>query len=314
MTIDTTNFSFPDVVGVYKGKVRDVYEFDEKVVLIATDRISCFDRVLPRAIPHKGAVLNQIAAHFLTATKDIVPNWLESVLHANVSMGVKAVPIRAEVIVRGVLMGSAWRAYATGIHTVCGVELPEGLKEFSKFETPIITPTTKEEAGHDQDISSAELVASGVVTQDEWDQVSKYALDLFQKGQDMAQERGLLLADTKYEFGKTPDGTIILMDEIHTPDSSRYLYLDAYDNFVAGRTIERPVQLSKEFVREWLVEQGFTGEEGQDPPAMSDSFVEDVSRRYQELYEILIGTPFANESYDSIMEHIEQAITNELEH
>lgn len=286
-------FDLPGETQFYKGKVRDVYSIGQNwLVMVASDRISAFDVILPRPIPFKGQVLNQIAAHMLEATSDIVPNWLRDVPAPNVSVGVRCQPFKIEMVVRGNLVGHAWRTYQSGLRTLCGASLPEGLKENDFFPTPIITPSTKAEAGHDEDIAPDQIIATGLCTGTEWEALSRYALALFEKGRRIAAAQGLILADTKYEFGKIGD-QIVLMDEVHTPDSSRYFYADGFEE--RQRTGERQKQLSKEFVREWLIANNFMGKEGQTVPEMSDEWVNTISKRYIELYEKVIGKPFRPE-------------------
>ena len=281
---------FPHQTNFYRGKVRDVYTISDKwLVMIASDRISAFDVILPRPIPFKGQVLNQIAAFMLKATSDICPNWLSDTPAPNVAIGRKCDPFRVEMVVRGNLTGHAWRTYQSGKRELCGVALPEGMKENDYFPTPIITPSTKAEVGHDEDISSSEIVRRGLVGSDDYARLEKYTLALFQRGKEIAAKRGLILVDTKYEFGKIGD-TIYLMDEIHTPDSSRYFYADGFEERQAKG--ERQQQLSKEFVREWLIANNFMGKEGQTVPEMGDEWVNTISRRYIELYEKVIGEPF----------------------
>ena len=284
------NFIFPDQTNFYKGKVRDVYFIGNNwLVMIASDRISAFDVILPRPIPFKGQVLNQIASYMLAQTRDICPNWLVDVPAPNVSVGKKCQPFKIEMVVRGNLVGHAWRTYRFGKRILCGAAMAEGLKENDAFPAPIITPSTKADAGHDEDISPDEIIAKGLATKEEWDVLSKYALQLFQRGKEIAAKTGLVLADTKYEFGKL-DGEIYLMDEVHTPDSSRYFYADGFEE--RQHTGERQKQLSKEFVREWLIANNFMGKEGQTVPAMSDEWVNTISHRYIELYEKVIGEKF----------------------
>jgi phosphoribosylaminoimidazole-succinocarboxamide synthase len=281
---------FPGQTSYYKGKVRDVYTInDNLLVMIASDRISAFDVVLPRPIPYKGQVLNQIAAYMLNETKDICPNWLLEVPAPNVSVGKRCDPFRIEMVVRGNLTGHAWRTYASGNRMLCGVKMPDGLKENDYFPAPVITPSTKAEAGHDEDISTEEIINSGLATESEWEILEKYTLALFRRGREIASERGLILVDTKYEFGKIGD-TIYLMDEIHTPDSSRYFFADGFQKRQDNG--ERQKQLSKEFVREWLIENNFMGKEGQNVPEMTDEWVDVISKRYIELYENVIGEKF----------------------
>ncbi|MCE7061989.1 phosphoribosylaminoimidazolesuccinocarboxamide synthase [Dyadobacter sp. CY343] len=309
-SISGTNFQFPGQTGFYKGKVRDVYSFEKKLVMVATDRISAFDVILPRAIPYKGQVLNQIAGHFLNATSGIVPNWLLEVPDPNVSIGLKCQAYPVEMVVRGYLAGHAWREYSAGKRSVCGVSLPEGLKENDKLPQPIITPTTKAHEGHDEDISREEILAQGLVSEDEYEHLERYTLALFAKGTEMAADQGLILVDTKYEFGQL-DGTIYLIDEIHTPDSSRYFYQDVYaENQEAGLPQK---QLSKEFVREWLIQNGFQGKEGQSVPEMTDERIELISARYIELFEKVTGNKFQKNNLDNPVKRIEEAILRTLQ-
>ncbi len=305
--LTATNFNFPNQTNVYHGKVRDVYFTDDKLVMIATDRISAFDVVLPKGIPFKGQILNQIAAKFLDATADICPNWKLATPDPMVTVGVMCKGFPVEMIVRGYLCGSAWRAYKSGVREICGVKLPDGMRENEKFPTPIITPTTKAEIGeHDADISKEEIIAQGLVSADEYAVLEKYTLALFERGTAIAAQRGLILVDTKYEFG-THNGTIYLMDEIHTPDSSRYFYAANYkENFEKG---EPQKQLSKEFVREWLMDNGFQGQEGQQVPEMTDAIVEGISARYIELYEQITGETFEKAAAENLEARIEQNIT-----
>jgi len=287
------NLNFPGQTGFYKGKVRDVYFIgNDWLVMIASDRISAFDVILPRPIPFKGQVLNQIASYMLEQTRDICPNWLVDVPAPNVSIGKKCQPFKIEMVVRGNLVGHAWRTYNSGKRILCGATMPDGLKENDAFPVPIITPSTKADAGHDEDISADEIIAKGLATKDEWQMLSKYALQLFERGKSIAAKRGLILADTKYEFGKL-NGEIYLMDEVHTPDSSRYFYADGFEE--RQKTGERQKQLSKEFVREWLIANNFMGKEGQTVPAMSDEWVNTISLRYIELYEKVRGEKFVPE-------------------
>ena len=285
-------FSFPGQTAFYSGKVRDVYTIGDRLVMVASDRISAFDVILPRPIPFKGQVLNQIAAYMLQATQDICPNWLEAVPAPNVSIGKKCIPFRIEMVVRGNLTGHAWRTYSSGKRILCGATMPEGMKENDFFPSPIITPSTKAEQGHDEDISPEEIIEKGLATADEWAVLSNYALQLFERGKEIAAKQGLILVDTKYEFGKIGD-TVYLMDEIHTPDSSRYFYADGFDERQASG--ERQKQLSKEFVREWLISKNFMGKEGQSVPEMTDEWVNTISQRYIELYEKVIGETFKPE-------------------
>ena len=310
-TISTTNYNFPGQLSVYKGKVRDVYTLDnDLVVMIASDRISAFDHVLPKGIPFKGQVLNQIATLFLNATKDIVPNWLLATPDPSVSIGLKCEPIRVEMVIRGYLAGHAAREYALGKREVCGVTLPEGLKENDRFPQPIITPTLKADAGHDEDISREEIIAKNYVPKEIYEQLEAYTRALFQRGSEMASERGLLLVDTKYEFG-LKDGKVILIDEIHTPDSSRYFYADGYqDRQDKG---ENQKQLSKEFVRQWLIDNHFQGLEGQTIPDMPEEFVQLVTDRYIELFEKISGTTFVKADNTNIEARIQKNVEAYLE-
>lgn len=288
-----STFKFPNQTAFYKGKVRDVYTIENKwMVMFVSDRISAFDVVLPRPIPYKGQVLNQIAAIMLEATKDIVPNWVKAVPLPNATVGLKCDTFPVEMVVRGNLTGHAWRTYKSGKRELCGVAMPEGLKENDHFPSPIITPTTKAHEGHDEDISREEIISSGLVSKEDYEQLEKYTLALFQRGRELAAKRGLILVDTKYEFGKLGD-TIYLIDEIHTPDSSRYFYAEGYD--AKQKAGEAQKQLSKEFVREWLMENGFQGKDGQQVPEMNDAFVESVSNRYIELFENITGQAFKKE-------------------
>jgi len=309
-SISKTNFVLAEDQKVYHGKVRDVYSLKDKLVIVASDRISAFDHILPRAIPYKGQILNQIAIHFLNATKDFVPNWLEYSPDPSVSIGKKAEPIKIEMVVRGYLAGHAWREYSSGKRSICGVALPEGLKEADKLPTPIITPATKADEGHDEDISAQEILKQRIVSEEDWTLLSKYALQLFEIGTQMAKDQGLILVDTKYEFGYY-NGEIILIDEIHTPDSSRYYVLEGYDQRQSKG--EKQKQLSKEFVREWLMSKGFQGKEGQQMPDMPDEFVDSVSRRYIELYEILTGQNFIKRNTDNLLSQIENNIKVSLQ-
>ena len=309
--LTATDFNFPGQQSVYHGKVRDVYNINgEKLVMVATDRISAFDVVLPKGIPFKGQMLNQIAAKFLDATTDICPNWKTATPDPMVTVGVMCEGFPVEMIVRGYLCGSAWRAYKSGVREICGVKLPEGMKENQKFPEPIITPTTKAEIGeHDADISKEEILAKGLATPEEYAILEKYTMALFKRGTEIAAERGLILVDTKYEFGKH-NGTIYLMDEIHTPDSSRYFYSEGYEErFAKG---EPQKQLSKEFVREWLMDNGFQGKEGQQVPEMTDEIVTSISERYIELDEHITGEKFVKEDTSNIAERIEKNVTEYL--
>ncbi len=299
---------FPGQIAEYHGKVRDVYYIEnELLVMIASDRISAFDVILPKPIPFKGQVLNQIAAYMLEKTTDICPNWLLSTPAPNVAIGKKCTPFKIEMVVRGNLVGHAWRTYNSGLRTLCGVTLPEGMAENDFFPTPIITPSTKASEGHDEDISKEEIIKQGLASAADWAILEKYALALFERGKEIAAKQGLILVDTKYEFGKIGD-TIYLMDEIHTPDSSRYFYADGFEKRQA--TKEKQKQLSKEFVREWLIANNFMGKEGQTLPNMSDEWIETISKRYIELYEKVIGTAFNPEakSYDKTYDLICEAL------
>ncbi|SBW02429.1 Phosphoribosylaminoimidazole-succinocarboxamide synthase [uncultured Dysgonomonas sp.] len=309
-TLVNTNFHFNGQTNVYHGKVRDVYSVgNDLLVMIATDRISAFDVVLPKGIPYKGQVLNQIAAKFLDATADIVPNWKLATPDPMVTTGLRCEPYKVEMVIRGYLTGSAWREYKAGVRTLCGVSLPEGMKENQKFPTPIITPTTKADEGHDENISKEEIIAQGLVSREEYEQLEKYTYALFQRGTEMAAQKKLILVDTKYEFGKK-DGKIFLIDEIHTPDSSRYFYADTYqDLFEKG---EEQRQLSKEFVRKWLMDNGFQGKEGQTIPEMTEEYCNSVSERYIELYEKIVGEPFIKADVSNVSERIEENISRYL--
>lgn len=310
--ITSTEFHFPGETAKYTGKVRDVYTINDKyLVMIATDRISAFDVVLPKGIPFKGQVLNQIASRFLNMTSEIVPNWKIASPDPMVTIGHKCNPFPVEMIVRGYLTGSSWRLYKSGVREICGIPLPEGMKEHQKFAEPILTPTTKAEQGaHDQDISREEIIRRGLVSEEDYKRLEEYSLALFNKGSEIANERGLILVDTKYEFGKVED-RVYLIDEIHTPDSSRYFYADEYQHRFDNGLPQK--QLSKEFVREWLMENGFSGKEGEKIPFMDDERVSIISERYIELYEKITGVPFVKEPYgDNIYERIESNINNML--
>lgn len=306
-----TDFNFSNQKSVYKGKVRDVYNInDEQLVMVVSDRISAFDVVLPKGIPYKGQVLNQIAAKFLDATADIVPNWKQATPDPNVTVGVACETFPIEMIVRGYLTGSSWRLYKNGGRDICGVKLVEGLQEHQAFPEPILTPTTKAELGaHDENISRDEIIKQGLVSEEEYIQLEKYSLELFKRGSEIANKMGLILVDTKYEFGKK-DGKIYLIDEIHTPDSSRYFYADGYaERFAKG---ENQKQLSKEFVREWLMENGFQGRDGDKLPEIPESFINQVSERYIELYETITGDKFIKADLNSANERIEKNVTSYL--
>lgn len=309
--LTSTDFNFPGQTGVYHGKVRDVYTInDNLLVMVATDRISAFDVILPQGIPYKGQVLNQIAAFMLDSTKDLVPNWKLATPDPMVTVGYKCEGFPVEMIIRGYLTGSAWREYEKGCRELCGVKLPEGMKENQKFPEPIITPTTKAAEGHDENISREEIIAKGLVSEEDYKKMEEYTRLLFAKGTEIAAEKGLILVDTKYEFGKR-DGKVILIDEIHTPDSSRYFYSDGYEErFEKG---EPQRQLSKEFVRQWLIERGFMGQKGQQVPEMDKAFVDSVSDRYIELYEHITGKKFVKAEEKDLQRRIGENILNCLE-
>ena len=307
-TITTTNFNFPNQKSVYRGKVREVYNInDELLVMIATDRLSAFDVVLPKGIPYKGQILNQIATKFMELTQDIVPNWLIATPDPNVAVGHLCEPFKVEMVIRGYVSGHAAREYAAGRRQICGVTMAEGLKENDKFPTPIITPTTKADNGsHDEDISREDILSKGIVTEEDYLVLEKYTRALFQRGTEIAASRGLILVDTKYEFGKTKEGVIVLIDEIHTPDSSRYFYSEGYQE--RQDRGEEQKQLSKEFVRRWLIENGFQGLEGQQIPNMTDEYIETVSERYIELYENILGEKFVKADVSNIYDRIEKNV------
>lgn len=308
--ITRIDFSFPGLKDIYIGKVRDVYNINnELLVMVTSDRISAFDVVLPRAIPYKGQVLNQIAAKFLDDTSDIVPNWKIATPDPMVTVGRLCEPFKVEMVIRGYLSGLAWREYKSGKRSICGIQMPEGMKENDKFPEPIITPTTKASVGHDEDISKEEIIAQGLVTADDYEQLERYTRAIFERGTRIAEGMGLILVDTKYEFGKA-NGEIFLIDEIHTPDSSRYFYKEGYEE---RQTRNQPQkQLSKEFVREWLMANGFQGKEGQQVPAMDDDFVASVSERYIELYENITGQPFERADVNHVAERVEGNINRFL--
>jgi phosphoribosylaminoimidazole-succinocarboxamide synthase len=307
-TITTTNFNFPGQKSVYRGKVREVYNInDDLLVMIATDRLSAFDVVLPKGIPYKGQILNQIATQFMKMTQDIVPNWLIATPDPNVAVGHLCEPFKVEMVIRGYVSGHAAREYAAGKRILCGVIMPEGLKENDQFPTPIITPTTKADNGsHDEDISREAILSKGIVTEEDYLVLEQYTRALFQRGTEIAASRGLILVDTKYEFGKTKEGKIVLIDEIHTPDSSRYFYAEGYQE--RQDKGEEQKQLSKEFVRRWLIENGFQGQEGQQIPDMTDTYIESVSERYIELYENILGEQFVKADISNINERIEKNV------
>ena len=310
-TVLTSDYNFPGQKGVYKGKVRDVYNInDDYLLMIVSDRISAFDVVLPKGIPFKGQVLNQIASKFLDATNDIVPNWKIASPDPNVTFGHKCVPYPVEMIVRAYLTGSSWRTYKTGARSICGIPIPDGMKEHQRFDVPIITPTTKAEQGrHDEDISSEEIISSGLIPENEYRLIEKYTMDVFKRGSEIAAQHGLILVDTKYEFGKK-DGKIYLIDEINTPDSSRYFYADGYQEKFDKELPQK--QLSKEFVREWLMVNNFQGREGEKVPEMSDKFVNEVSERYIELYENITGDKFIKADVSDVVSRIEANCRNFL--
>ncbi len=304
-----TKFDFPGMRSFYKGKVRDVYSFDDFLVMVVTDRISAFDVVLPKAIPFKGQVLNQIALKMLSATSDILPNWVISSPDPNVTLGKKCDPFKVEMVIRGYLTGHAWREYNNGKRQVCGVQLPEGLKENDKFKEPIITPTTKASQGHDEDISREEIIERGIVSKDDYLKLEFFTREIYKRGSEIAKKTGLILVDTKYEFGKLGD-EILLIDEIHTPDSSRYFYAFGFEERQKEGLPQK--QLSKEFVRQWLIENNFQGKDGQTVPNMSDEWVEQISRRYIELYEKLTGETFVPANTENIVSRIENNIRNSI--
>lgn len=307
-TITKTNFEFPNQKSVYRGKVREVYNInDELLIMIATDRLSAFDVIMPKGIPYKGQILNQIATSFMKKTEDIVPNWLVASPDPNVAVGYICEPFKVEMVIRGYLAGHAAREYALGKRTLCGVSLPDGLKENDKFSEPIITPSTKEDLGlHDVDISREDIISKRIVSEKDYLILEKYTRALYQRGCEIAQKQGLILVDTKYEFGKTKDGKIVLIDEIHTPDSSRYFYSEGYEE--RQQRGESQKQLSKEFVRQWLMDNGFQGKEGQEIPVMTDEYMLSVSERYMELYENIMGEAFVKADVSNITERIEKNI------
>ena len=300
-----TDFQFKNQTGKYTGKVREVYEFNDKIAMVATDRISAFDVVLPKPIPFKGQVLNQLASRFLEMTSDIVPNWVEVTTHPNVTIGKRCEPFKVEMVIRGYLTGHAWREYRDGKRMLCGIPLPDGMRENEKFEKPIITPTTKADEGHDEDISRDEILAQGIVSESDYLNLEEYTYSLFERGTEVASERGLILVDTKYEFGKY-DGEIYLIDEVHTPDSSRYFYADPYDELLEKNEPQK--QLSKEFVRQWLISEGFQGKEGQEIPEMTKERIDLISSRYIELYENISGQKFVKDPYSNKLAEIKESI------
>lgn len=305
MALSETNFNFPNQTAFYRGKVRDVYTLGDMLVMVASDRISAFDCILPRAIPYKGQVLNQIAAHFLATTGDICPNWLVATPDPNVAIGYTCEPFKVEMVIRGYLTGHAWRIYASGERVLCGMKMPEGLHENDRFPEPIITPTTKASEGHDEDISKEEIIKQGIVSKEDYEQLESLTHALFQRGTEMAAKQGLILVDTKYEFGKK-NGQIYVIDEIHTPDSSRYFYAEGYAEKQAKGEKQR--QLSKEFVREWLIAQGFQGKEGQKMPDIPDAFVKEITARYIELFEHITGKKFVKTRSKDIEKRIEKNV------
>jgi len=310
-TIIETNFSFPNQTNFYRGKIRDVYYIENEIlVMVATDRISAFDTVLPKGIPYKGQVLNQIADSFLELTSNIVPNWKINSPDPMVTIGRLCEPIKVEMVIRGYLSGHAWREYRSGKRVICGVSMPEGMKENDKFPTPIITPTTKESVGHDEDISRSDILKQGLVSEEDYEYIEKKTLELFNAGTEFAKDKGLILVDTKYEFGKTQDGKILLIDEIHTPDSSRYFYLSGYEE--RQKNSEKQKQLSKEFVRQWLIENGFQGKSGQVIPDMNNEFVQLVSNRYIELFEKITEQSFNGGDVSNLLDRVKNNIERAL--
>ncbi|MDO5016952.1 MAG: phosphoribosylaminoimidazolesuccinocarboxamide synthase [Porphyromonas sp.] len=306
-----TDLQLPGIKNLYHGKVRDVYTLENDILaMVVTDRISAFDVILPEGIPYKGEILNKIAAKNLDATADIVPNWKIALPDPMVTIGHRCEPLKVEMVIRGYITGSAWRTYSSGQHTICGITLPEGLKENQKFEHPIITPTTKADEGHDEDISKEEIIATGLVSKEDYEQIEAITYKLFERGTQLAERQGLILVDTKYEFGKK-DGKIYLIDEIHTPDSSRYFYKDTYDELFAAGQPQR--QLSKEFVRKWLMDNGFQGKEGQQIPEMTPEYCDSVTDRYVELYEKLTGDKFEKQPTEDLHTRIEKNVTSWIE-
>ena len=311
-TITSSNFNFPGQQSVYKGKVREVYNINnDLLVMIATDRLSAFDVIMPKGIPYKGQILNQIATKFMQLTEEVVPNWLIATPDPNVAVGYLCEPFKVEMVIRGYLSGHAAREYALGKRSLCGVAMPEGMRENDRFPEPIITPTTKAAVGtHDEDISKEDILAQGIVSKEDYEVLEQYTRALYQKGTEIAASRGLILVDTKYEFGKTKDGKIVLIDEIHTPDSSRYFYADGYEE--RQQKGETQKQLSKEFVRQWLITNGFQGKHGQQIPEMTDEYIETVSERYIELYENILGEKFVKGDVTNIQERIEKNVNEFL--
>ena len=310
-TINSTNFKFPNQTNFYRGKVRDVYSINQdKLIMVASDRISAFDHVLPKGIPYKGQVLSQIAAKFLEATSDILPNWMEATPDPSVTIGKKCDPFKIEMVIRGYLTGHAWREYKSGKRLICGVPMPENMVENQKFENPIITPTTKADIGHDEDISREDILKHNIISEEDYVMLEEYTYALFNRGTEIAAEKGLILVDTKYEFGKDINGVITLIDEIHTPDSSRYFYLEGYATKIKNNNPQK--QLSKEFVRQWLIENGFQGKDGQSIPEMSDDYCNEVSERYIELFELITGDKFIKEDVSNVIVRVEKNILNYL--
>jgi phosphoribosylaminoimidazole-succinocarboxamide synthase len=306
-----TDYKFPNQDNLYKGKVRDVYTIkNDLLVMIATDRISAFDHVLPEGIPYKGQVLSQIAAKFLKDTSDIVPNWMEATPDPSVTIGKRCEPFKVEMVIRGYLTGHAWREYRDGKRLLCGIEMPDGMVENQKFQSPIITPTTKADVGHDEDITREEILSSGLVKEEDYILLEKYTKELFQRGTEIAADKGLILVDTKYEFGKDSKGVITLIDEIHTPDSSRYFYQETYQENLDNGVQQK--QLSKEFVRQWLIENGFQGKDGQQIPEMTEDYCNSVSERYIELFEHITGDKFVKEDVTNVLDRVEQNISDYL--
>ena len=310
-TIKETNFKLPGQTKFYKGKVRDVYTINnETLVMVTSDRISAFDHVLPEGIAYKGQVLNQIAAKFLNATSDIVPNWMEANPDPSVTIGKMCEPFKVEMVIRGYLTGHAWREYKSGKRMICGVPMPDGMLENQKFDSPLLTPTTKADVGHDEDISREDILSQGLVSEEDYVKLEEYTRALFQRGTELAAEKGLILVDTKYEFGKDKNGIITLIDEIHTPDSSRYFYVEGYKEKVENG--ESPKQLSKEFVRQWLIENGFQGKDGQSIPKMTEEYCNSVSERYIELFEYITGDKFVKEDVHNVINRVEKNILKYL--
>ena len=310
-TIKETNFKLPGQTKFYKGKVRDVYTINnETLVMVTSDRISAFDHVLPEGIAYKGQVLNQIAAKFLNATSDIVPNWMEANPDPSVTIGKMCEPFKVEMVIRGYLTGHAWREYKSGKRMICGVPMPDGMVENQKFDSPLLTPTTKADVGHDEDISREDILSQGLVCEEDYVKLEEYTRALFQRGTELAAEKGLILVDTKYEFGKDKNGIITLIDEIHTPDSSRYFYVEGYKEKVENG--ESPKQLSKEFVRQWLIENGFQGKDGQSIPKMTEEYCNSVSERYIELFEYITGDKFVKEDVHNVINRVEKNILKYL--